>query len=108
MNHLYAEFSRLYLMAKGIIERMTMHRADSQHDRNGIPRVSSGRNSLCALRSLSTERDVDLARWQESNDDTARIARLEFACGGRVKIDSQGLKRGDPRAVRNNASYSRD
>lgn len=72
---------------------MTMYRADSQHDRNGIPHVSSGRNSLCALRSLSIERDVDLARWQESNDGTARIARLEFACGEHVKIDSQGYSK---------------
>lgn len=27
---------------------------------------------------------------QESNDGTARIARLKFACGERIKIDSQG------------------
>lgn len=67
-----------------------MHQADSQNDRNGIPRVSGGRNSPCALRSLSTKRDVDLARWQESNDGTACIARLEFAYGERVKTDSQG------------------
>lgn len=87
---------------------MTMHQADSQNDRNGIPHVSSGRNSLCALRSLSTKRDADLARWQESNDGTARIARLEFACGERVKTDNQGYSKEAIRAVRNNVRYSRD
>lgn len=39
-------FSCLRLM---VLPEITMHRADSQNDRNGIPRVSSGQSSARAL-----------------------------------------------------------